>query len=179
MQDPACFCQFFSSSIDLHWPCVQISLPHVQQVWKNNSEWSSMQKKEKLVFLPFHDNSWPYKTWVSNIFLPFCKMINEKTHLICLYSINSIVSNALLFYELSAGKANFETEGKNPYPIHRKRCFVNKYRLHSGQIGWQDPFGHSLILKLFWIFWMLFDIDRSFIRVRAILEQDLHAQTGQ
>ena len=26
---------------------------------------------------------------------------------------------------------------------------------------------------------MLLDIERSFIRFRAILEQDLHAQTGQ
>ena len=51
--------------------------------------------------------------------------------------------------------------------------------LHSGQIGWQNPFGHPLILKLFSTFWILLDIERSFIRVRAILEQDLHAQMGQ
>ena len=27
-----------------------------------------------------------------------------------------------------------------------------KLALHSGQIGWQNLFGHSLILKLFWTF---------------------------
>ena len=32
--------------------------------------------------------------------------------------------------------------------------------LHSGQIGWQNPFWYSLILKLFWTFWMLLDIER-------------------
>ena len=36
--------------------------------------------------------------------------------------------------------------------------------MHSGQIGWQNPFGHSLILKLFWTFWILLDIERLFIR---------------
>ena len=62
--------------------------------------------------------------------------------------------------------------------LHRVASQVN-ITLHSGQIGWQNPFGHSLILKLFGTFWMLLDIERSFIRVRAILEEDLHAQMGQ
>ena len=51
--------------------------------------------------------------------------------------------------------------------------------MHSGQIGWQNLFGHSLLLKLFLTFWMLLDIERSFVLVRAILEQNLHAQMGQ
>ena len=43
-------------------------------------------------------------------------------------------------------------------------------QLHSGRIpwiGWQNPFGHSLILKLFWTFWLLLDIEWSFIHVRT------------
>ena len=55
------------------------------------------------------------------------------------------------------------------FRIMRHYTFVT---LHSGQVGWQNPFAHSLILKLL-------DIERSFICVRAILEHDLHAKTGQ
>ena len=57
-----------------------------------------------------------------------------------------------------------------------KLCAIT---VHSGQCPKQNLFGHSLILKLFWTFWMLLDIERSFIRARAILEQNWHTQTGQ
>ena len=52
-------------------------------------------------------------------------------------------------------------------------------QVHSGQIGWQNPYGHSLHnIENFSIFRMLLDIERPFILVRALLEQDLHAQTA-
>ena len=41
----------------------------------------------------------------------------------------------------------------------------------------KNPFCHSLILKLFWIFWMPLDVKRLFIHVLVILEQDLYPQT--
>ena len=64
-------------------------------------------------------------------------------------------------------------------PIVNGCRLVDSFTVHSGQIGWQNPFGHSLILKLFWTFWILLDIERSFIRVKAMLERDLYAQMGQ
>ena len=70
--------------------------------------------------------------------------------------------------------------------------------LFIGEIGWKTVLSHwddlnscttaqwsdrvtkpLLFLKLFWTFWMLLDVERSFICVGAILEQDLHSQTGQ